>query len=45
MFDNKLKMVKELVIREYNKSQVIEAETVSRRDYESLLRNILEILK
>jgi len=47
---NKMKIkdvttVKELIQKEYNKSQLIEDDVMSRRQYEAFLRQLLQELK
>ena len=40
-----VKEIKELIRKEYSKSQLIEDDTMSRRHYEAFLRHLLDYLK
>lgn len=40
-----VKGIKELIRKEYNKSQLIEDDVMSRRQYEAFLRQLLQELK
>lgn len=40
-----VKEIKELIRKEYSKSQLIEDDTMSRRQYEAFLRQLLQELK
>lgn len=40
-----VKEIKELIQKEYNKSQLIEDDIMSRRQYEAFLRQLLQELK
>lgn len=40
-----VKEIKELIRKEYNKSQLIEDDVMSRRQYEAFLRQLLQELK
>ena len=40
-----VKEIKELIRKEYSKSQLIEDDTMSRRQYEAFLRHLMEELK